>query len=565
MLNPEDPTQLLNGRLDTNDVAGLGGVSISEPVYVCSYAGISKDTPSHIGHDTKDCNPVSYIIARNKETVVENVPFWEEPYVKFSKVAKDAAESGRFASNRKWDSDWNCLRSGSQMAISKWKQQYFVVGSVYNNGPSLNLEREHINYTSGNKTVDKELPRNGIPLGDLPDDPLVVSALSVSLGRKLLELLCTPKDKPGDGNFELNPSLLYKYGDPCGIYDGNSRTVDGGVFVNIFNPDKVKLGLDKTKPENSLQNAFNRQMATYTSFKGVMDKEVIPYEVSLTTMIPGPNGPMRPSLTTEQVDNITAKHLFLWRESQADPADSFLLYEPTIEERCVWIAKAFKYTPKLVELCWMSNPEYLAFDSVKAILRNRKQLAIPAMDDDDQVENDDVDAVDAVDAVDHTSEFVAVSKASGTKTKPGIVTVPEVVEVDFDGSTDSFDEDVSFDEEPVVANKPAVGKATAGKTTTSKPAASSSEAKSAVDDLVDSFDEEFGDEIEAESGDEEDQFEAEDNGFEESSSDVSADFDAVEESVEAEEPDNFEDQIQKSLSAAKAISRSKARSSKPKQ
>jgi hypothetical protein len=538
MLDPEDPTKLLNGRLDTNDVAGLGGVSISEPVYICSYAGIHpNNTPAqNINYDAKDCNPVSYIIARDKESVVDGISFWEEPYIKFSKVAKDAAKSGRFAQNRKWDSDWNCLLSAKMPAISKWKQQYFIIGSVYNNGPDLDLVREHIHYESGNKSVDKEIARDGVPLGDRADDPLVVTPISVSTGRKILQMFCKPKETAVEGNLDLNPSLMYKYGDPCGIYNHQTRTVKDGVFVHLFNPDKFLPKQDTKKGEKDPYNVFNRQLSAYSTYvPGQSAKEIIEYEVSLSTMIPGPNGALRPSLTTEQVENITSKHLFFWREDQSDPADSFLLYEPSIEERCLWIAKAFRFVPQLVELCWMSNPEYLEFDSVKAVLRNRTQVTIPDAADDINDPAEEEEAFQPEPVVKKNT-----SKAS-TQKLPEVDSVLDDVE-----SFDSFDDQFSTDN-----TEPAKNKAEKIK---SAPA-------SKADELVDSFDDEFGDEIELEQGDTEDQFEASDDGFD-ASDEVSADFDPVEEDNTS---DTFEDQIEKSLSTAKAISRAKARSSKPKQ
>ena len=82
MLDPEDPSNtLLNGRLSPMDIAGLGGMAISEPAVCVQYAGIHKDSGGFLttGEDATQC---SYIIARNKNSTVEGVGFWDEPYVR---------------------------------------------------------------------------------------------------------------------------------------------------------------------------------------------------------------------------------------------------------------------------------------------------------------------------------------------------------------------------------------------------------------------------------------------------------------------------------------------------
>jgi len=541
MLNPENPTELLNGRTSQYDVAGLEGVSISEPVYVCNYAGINQNTDKIIGHDVKECNPVSYIIARSKERVVDGINFWEEPYVKFCKVAKDAHESGRFTANRKWDSDWNSLlASKMDKAIQPWKQIYFGVGSIYNNGPKLDLVREDLSYEKNGKRVDKEAERNGIPLGEAAEDPLPLFTLSVSTGRKLLELMSRTKETY-EGDPDVDPSCMYKYGDPCGKFDAQKRIVNGGCFFHIFNPDVFSFDVNDPIHKRMLKNTtyvFNAEETASKSKNTKGGEQVTLYEAAVSSGIVGPNGLIKPGFTQEQVNNITSKHLFFWKDSDEDGPDSFLLYEPSIEERCVWIATAFKFVPKLVELCWMSNTEYLEFDSVKAVLRNRTQVRIPEYTPEPEEEQEEEPTV------------TKVTSTKANKPAPAAAFAESLMD-DFDSASDEPGEDY-----PAPAIETKATKASTTKVT--KPKA---------EELMQDF-EEFDSEgeIEAESDDAESdsgvvqQFEQVES-FED---EVSADFDPQPEGDEAEDADPFVASTTKSLETAKAIGRSAARNSKPK-
>ena len=96
MMDPEQPGErLLNGRLTDEDVTGLGGMSISEPVFCVQYAGITKNHGNFLT-DPKKAEPCSYIIARNKNHVVEGVNFWQEPYILLQVTAKRAMMAGEF-------------------------------------------------------------------------------------------------------------------------------------------------------------------------------------------------------------------------------------------------------------------------------------------------------------------------------------------------------------------------------------------------------------------------------------------------------------------------------------
>ena len=116
MLDPENPGEaLMNGRLSAIDLAGLGGMSISEPALCVQYAGVHKDSGSFLGND--EAEQCSYIIARSKSSSYEGVNFWDLPYPKLYVMAKKARDSGEFGHGGAWNPKWNALMSGQMPAL----------------------------------------------------------------------------------------------------------------------------------------------------------------------------------------------------------------------------------------------------------------------------------------------------------------------------------------------------------------------------------------------------------------------------------------------------------------
>ena len=393
MLDPENPTgSLLNGRLSAHDFAGLGGMSISEPVLCVQYAGINRDSGGllALGENPEAC---SYIIAKNKSSTIEGVKFWDEPYVKLYTVAKKAMDAGVFGDGRRaWDSAWNPLLRGKMPALSAFKQKYFIVCSIYENGNEFNLDREKNEYMMKGKLISNETPRNGVPLGDGPNDPLIVIGVSVSAGKKILEL-CNREKEDWTGDEVAKPYLPFVYGDPTGRFDPATNTVNGGLFFTLYNP--TKLTIDSN-----------------SSFKGVANPQAVEYEAAVSKTYDGPGGQLTPSLSEQQVDNVFNKHVFLWKAGAEDGDDSHLLQEISIEERCVLLAKAFKQVPKLLEFSWMSNPEYLNYAEVSAILNRRSLVAVtkPAEEEDEDFDSDEVAEVKPAPVVTKPKPKVEVSK-----------------------------------------------------------------------------------------------------------------------------------------------------------
>lgn len=528
MLDPENPSDaLLNGRLSAVDMAGLGGMSISEPAYCVQYAGIHKDTLGNYLARPEDAEQCSYIIARSKSSVYEGVSFWDEPYVKLYVTAKKARDTGEFGHGRAWDPKWNALMSGQNPALGSFKQRHFVVCSVYENGSALDLTREHVEYRKNGKDVVKDIPRNGVPLGEAADDPLIVLQLPISAGKKVLQLCCAEKqDWEGDEN--VNPSVMFKYGDPCGRFDAASGTVKGGVFFTLYNPEKIEIAKNST-------------------FRGILNPQVVEYEAAVSKVYDGPNGKLTADLSKEQVDNVLSKHLFFWKESNSDPEDSYLLHEPSIEERCVLIVKAFKQVPKLLEFCWMSNPEYLNFDSVQAVLKNRKVVSVqkPELDEEDEEEDDEVE--EEVEAVAPPAKTKKTStKPSAAKTAADLVDEFEDEDEEEEAVASVTDEEESFDDEPVVSQK-------------SKSKLKKNDPPFEVEDEFDDEEEELDeDELEDdEEFDDEDDEEEDDDDEDNAEEEKSDDFD--------DEVDNsgLQEQLNSHLSQAKAIARSSKRSSAP--
>lgn len=365
-LDPENPTERLsNGRLNPHGPAGLQGMAITEPAYTVQFAGLSQHAGANL-LGSKAPQQFSYVIARNKLRQTENIGFWDEPYVKLYTVAKAALKAGIFANGSVWNPQWNLLLLNEKNpAIPAFSQKYFVVVSLYDNGPALNLQRECVTQLSNGQKVVKELPRDNIALGDRADDPLIVLQLPVSAGKKLLELSCLPKqDYSGDP--DINPGIAFVHPDPCGRFQPDTKVVKGGRFYTLYNPDCYTFS--PTEGHGSVS----------MSYAGVKTGGITEYEVVIHQNYIADGGIKRNAgLSAAAVENILSKQVFLWRESDSDPADSYLLHEPSIEERCVLIAKGFAAVPDLLRFAWNSHPEYLNFDEVRGILNARTVGSLP--------------------------------------------------------------------------------------------------------------------------------------------------------------------------------------------
>lgn len=545
MLDPEDPAgNILPGRLNAMGLAGLGGMSISEPVLVASFVGINKN--SMLASKTTPPLPVSYIIAKDKTAVIEGIQFWDEPYVLLRKVAKAAKKAGEFATGRAWNPRWNSLFEDKNQALPAFKAMYFAIGHLLENGKDLNLEREVQRVYDNGTTTKVEVPRKGVPLGLADDDPLIVMAMSVSAGSSMLEM-CV-REKSSHTSTSTNPSDMFIAGDPCGTFNKEKGTIDGGVFFTIYNPKHHIFG-GAEKPSK------------HTTFSGKLDEKAIAirYEAGISRKMPSPlGGEITASMTPEQVEQIFKKNLYMWRDTPEDSDDSFLLHEPTIEERCVHLAKAFALTPKLLEFCWMSKPEYLEFDAVKAVMNARVSVLVPdktadvdpdALDDNGEVASDSPAA--PVAPVSNTAKTKTTSKTDA-KPKPKASAAlsasvaklskpkPKPVEVVDDLTDELLDEEAPFeaDQEDDALDE--------------LDDLDSDGTQAAPTEVLDEFDDD--DEFEDNADDNPVESVADDGEFEEVDA-ASDEFD----DEKSDEPDEAPEPLAKSLAAAQAVARSSKR------
>lgn len=360
MLDPENPTtKLLSGRLSSLDVSGLGGMSISSPVVCASFVGVNPKHHPMVSAPGMKPATCSYIISRvtgSGRSGFNGIEYSDLPYVSLYNMSLNAHKAGIYADGRtSWDSRWNSLFTAKFKALPAPRVMYFAVGHVYENGEDLNTHRQITSDYVKGEVVKKSIPREGIPYGLGANDPLVVIPLSGAAGKKLLGLCC--REKPGwnGQTSDQDPNLPYLYRDPCGIYDEATHTSRGGVIFTLYNPKKLKIE----------QN---------TTFSGNTDSEFQSYEVAVSssyTSAPAAGGSGQkysPSMSSEECDLVLARHVFMMKDSEADPIDSYLLHEPSIEERCVWLARAFRPIPQLLEFGWMAHPEYLEFPEVHKIL-----------------------------------------------------------------------------------------------------------------------------------------------------------------------------------------------------
>jgi hypothetical protein len=362
MLDMEDPANMLMpGRVNAEGVAGLYGMSLSEAITQVQMAGIGPKTKGFEGSSLK-YEPVTYIEARNRTKTYEGVSFYDLPYQSLYSACDRAKKQGYFGSRMAWSGAWNPIMDAKFPAMPKPSGRSYAVGHIIQNGDQLNLERDLQSVYKDGATTKKAIPRNGVPLGLGEEDPLIVIPLSFGALKAILSMCC--REKPNHvGNVPGNPSAGYLFGDPCGVYRSETQSIEdphSGVFFHLYNP------------------AVQTFAGKYTSFNGTLPESGFSrYECGVTKTVTGPGGrPMSAAMSKADCEKIFARHLWMWKDSDSDAADSFLLFEPTIEERCVRIARAFKAVPELLRFGWMSHPEYLNYENVRSVLNNRN-ISLP--------------------------------------------------------------------------------------------------------------------------------------------------------------------------------------------
>lgn len=444
-LDETDPeNNLYRGRLGSR-MDELGGMSMYGPVVVAPFVGIGpKDASGGKGQKstfiiTKEAPRVRSLKWKKNVTDVlkEGIPFWELPYPAFYDACKNAFKAGKFASGGpRWDSEWNALMDNSdgKAPIVDMKTRYFIVGHFYELGPDFNTQHQTLRRWDGQKETTSIVDRNGVPYGLGEKDPMIVAWMSGNAGEKVLDM-CKALKEEWDGDDEANPSLPYKYGDPCGVYNKETGCVEGGLIFTLFNPEMYQ-------PSNHSHSTWDGRIPSPSDFSS--------YHVSVSKAYTAADGTKYSAdMNAEETQKIFEKNLYPWAQ-EGDEADSTLLHEATVEEEAELIAKGFVDVPKLVEFAFTSHPEYLEFDSVKSVLRKRTTVSMPDAAFEDAEE--EVDAFEDVGGGD--GPIVATSptddefdEEAGGEVEAEATVASADDDDEFDEFAQSFVEGDSFEED----------------------------------------------------------------------------------------------------------------------
>jgi hypothetical protein len=304
------------------------------------------------------------------------------PYRVFYKACKAAHEGEQHGSSHLWQQQWNKLMKGGKSggaAISKSTRFYFAQGAVFASGDDVYINEDR------NK-----------PLGLGPDDALTIIQTKSSCGRAMVDLF-NQRLEEFDGDEEVDLSCGFVFGDPIGklkTTDEGKLKVVGGWIIEVFNPKKTKH-----KP------------APNCSYDG-KPKDIGGYEVMLHKQIELNQLVCKASLSSADVERILELSRWWFDDEEGNPG---ILYFPSEEEQCVWIAQAFQGVSGLLKFAWYEHPEFMS-DDVKTILKARKSSVVPGEEDADDDETENAVAV-AGKKKRRTDPVLAGRSALPTKTK----------------------------------------------------------------------------------------------------------------------------------------------------
>jgi hypothetical protein len=376
LLDPERPTEaVMPGRTSPYDTAGLQGMALSELVPVVSYAGITEKIAGHLRiRPAKQYDPCSYIIAKSTSETVEGVDYNMLPYPLIQNAYRAVEKSADYGSAKdgQFDAKWIGLfprkNAPRELALPGVKNVSFAVCSLLENGEEFNLQSQKVKVFTDGKESSKLLSREGVPLGERGDDPLVVVELSASAARAIWKICNVPnEDYQGDAEYE--PAKAFKYGDPTGIFDPESGGLSGGLFFTVYNPEYETIDSHTTAAPKPKKGKGRDKSDGFGS-----------YECAVRRGYKFRNYTLSASRTASQLDHILDRQVFLWPNGDEAPGDrSYLLQVPTVEEQALLLAKALKPFPQaaaLLRYCWSPAPEYLRFDSVRGLLANRTSTVL---------------------------------------------------------------------------------------------------------------------------------------------------------------------------------------------
>lgn len=295
------------------------------------------------------------------QTGIENCP-----YRSFTKACFQAEKAGKFhaSDSMEWKGVWNKYIKGGKgrgpdipMVTGIWHIQ----AHVYVNGEQ--------------KYLTAERPK---PMGLMPDDPLPVIQMKETCGDKLRDLLDTEKGTEWEGEHPLAP---YKY-DPIGIFDPETRTMQGGMMIGVFKPNVFKLPL----PPGSIDPKTNlpHPSPTPTTWDGkepATELKIWAYHAYLRrkyAMAKSPPAPMYvPDMDAEETATMMSK-LQYWLDDPKNPNSKGLLHIMCPEEQVDEIIQAFGEEPKLVEFALSGDAGWLTPDK-KSALRGKKTFVNPGV------------------------------------------------------------------------------------------------------------------------------------------------------------------------------------------
>lgn len=278
-----------------------------------------------------------YVGIESKFTFVTYDPRWpretsynprqENPFHVLYNALADASKSGKAmcAGRNLMTTEWIPLISANSndKAISAPTKLYFMQGAIFED--------------DGEVFTGRRVPK-GFGEEDLP---------------QIIELAKTAGDDIASRLNMLNPeytgdtlpeyqSEMYAFGDLVNLKTGS--------FITVYNPDKhAVVGVDAAAHSNR----------EFKSWCASISPEFC-YIAQRQTITVGPD--------ISKYEDIVRDRLVWWDD---------VLYIPTTEEICVWMAQAFCQFPDMLRFAWTDNPEFFS-DDVNGILANR--AAIPAAD-----------------------------------------------------------------------------------------------------------------------------------------------------------------------------------------
>jgi hypothetical protein len=378
--HPEDwKNRILSGRTSIEGSAGLQGVSLSSScLYVRNAGGTQTDSDKIF--------LASYIEAKNTYDEVFGIPYSELPFVTLSSYSDAAAKGEIKIKGNLSPSDFSAMQSwdggkSSKLRIPKIESGCFAVAFIYQLGSVFNVM-----FDATNKKSPKS--RDGVPLGMADDDPIPVLFLKSTAVKSLLALCNWELPEPDPGfDPDKSPHKMFKIGDICGRYNHKENRVVGGKMLAFYG---YSLQID-----NHWRSLSSNQMI----LEGLLQPpKNACYFAAAADTYKFKNLSFSGSLDSEQIAIVKKHGLYFWRdEDEGARDDDYLLHFPPIEERCELLARAYGSLPGFLDTVWQFNPDYLAFDAVRAILRKRAVFESPKVlnvknqrfsDDEDDMEVD---------------------------------------------------------------------------------------------------------------------------------------------------------------------------------